>query len=199
VFSVRASLFHALSDLAQWRAFDSMLTFVRPIARIKFSRKRKGCKAWQTDVWIEVPGRVRADKSESGTLFLYAPTDSGLVTPPVIVQGRWLLPADEDGVVVNAYLLKKEPDIKLGDEITLKMGGRERSWHVVGVSLGEAPSTAYANYASVARLTGNVGRASSVMVTTRPRDPQSATQVASALDTHFRDIGLRPSSVRDDR
>jgi len=128
-------------------------------------------------------------------VFLYAPTDAGLVTPPVIVQGRWLLPSDQDGLVVNAYMLKKEPDIKLGDEITLKMDGRERSWHVVGVSLGEAPSTAYANYASVARLTGNVGRASSVMVTTRPSDPQSASQVASALDTHFKDIGLRPSSV----
>ena len=62
-------------------------------------------------------------------------------------------------------------------------------------AMGEAPSTAYANYASVARLTGNVGRASSVMVTTRPSDPQSARKVASALDTHFRDIGLRASSV----
>ena len=197
VFSVRASLFRTLSDLAQWRAFDSMLTFVRPYRADKVQQEAQRVPGVaQTDVWIQVPVlRVRADKSESDTLFLYAPTDSGLVTPPVIVQGRWLLPTDEESVVVNAYLLKKEPDIKLGDDITLKMDGRERPWRVVGVSLGEAPSAVYANYTSVARLTGNVGRASSVMVTTRPRDPQSATQVASALDTHFRDIGLRPSSV----
>ena len=197
VFSVRASLFRTLSDLTQWRAFDSMLTFVRPYRAEKVQQEAQSVPGVaQTDVWIEIPVlRVRADKSESDPVFLYAPTDSGLVTPPVIVQGRWLLPTDEDGVVVNTYLLKKEPDIKLGDEITLKIDGRERSWRVVGVSLGEAPSTAYANYAPVARLTGNVGRASSVMVTTRPSDPQSASQVASALDTHFRDIGLRPSSV----
>ena len=75
------------------------------------------------------------------------------------------------------------------------MGGRERSWRVVGVSLGGAPSTVYANYAPVARLTGNVGRASTVMVTTQQSDRQFTGQVATALESHFKNIGLRPNSV----
>ena len=31
-----------------------------------------------------------------------------------LVQGRWLLPEDENAVVVNTLLLKEDPDIKVG-------------------------------------------------------------------------------------
>jgi len=198
VFSVRASLFRTISDLMQWRTFDSMLTFARPYRTQKVQQEAQSVPGVvQTDVWIEVPTqRVRADKSESDTVLLFAPrTEAGLVSTPVIIQGRWLLPTDEDAVVVNAYMLKKETDLKLGDEIVLKMGGRERSWRVVGVSLGGEPSTVYANYAPVARLTGNVGRASTVMVTTQQSDRKFTGQVATAMESHFKNIGLRPDSV----
>ena len=128
VFSVRASLFRTLNDLTQWRAFDSVLTFVRPYRAVKVQQEAQSVPGVaQTDVWIQIPVlRVRADKGESDTVFLYAPTDSGLVTPLVILQGRWLQPADEDGLVVNAYMLKKEPDIKLGDEIMVMAPARCR-------------------------------------------------------------------------
>lgn len=198
VFSVRASLFRTINDLIQWRAFDSMLTFTRPYRAEKIEQKAMQVPGVvQTDVWIEIPvNRVRPDKTESDPVFLLAPrTDSGLVSPPVMVQGRWLAPDDENGVVVNAYMLKKEADVKLGDEIMLNIEGRERSWRVVGVSLGGAPSTVYANYAPIARITGNVGMASTVVVTTHGRDESSAVQVAEALESHFKDAGLRTTSA----
>jgi putative ABC transport system permease protein len=139
---------------------------------------------------------VRPDKSESDPLFLLATrADSGLVSSPFIVQGRWLAPKDENAIVVNTYLLKKEPDIKLGDEIVLKMGERERVWRVVGVCLGQAPPVVYANYAPVARVTGNVGRASTVAVATLRHDQEFATGVAAALESHYKDMGLRANSV----
>jgi len=198
VFSVRASLFRTINDLIQWRAFDSMLTFTRPYRAEKVEQEALQVPGVvQTDVWIEIPvNRVRSDKTESDPVFLLAPrTDSGLVSPPVMVQGRWLAPDDENGVVVNAYMLKKEADVKLGDEIMLKIEGRERSWRVVGVCLGGAPSTVYANYAPIARMTGNVGMASTVVVTTQGRDQASAVQVAEALESHFKDAGLRTTSA----
>jgi len=198
VFSVRASLFRTINDLLQWRTFDSMLTFTRPYRTEKIEQEALLVPGVvHTDVWIEIPMiRVRADKSDSDTVFLFAPrSGSDLVSPPVMIQGRWLEPSDQDAVVVNAYLLKKETDIKLGDEIVLKIDGRERSWRVVGVCLGQAPPTAYANYAPVARMTGNVGRASTVVVTTQQRDEASAVQVAGALESHFKDIGLRTDSA----
>jgi putative ABC transport system permease protein len=197
VFSVRASLFRTINDLLQWRSFDSMLTFTRSYRTEKIEQEAQSVSGVvQTDVWIEVPSlRVRPDKSESDAVFLLAPRPgSDLVSPPVMIQGRWLQPSDQDAVVVNAYLLKKESDIKLGDEITLKIDGRERTWRVVGVSLGGSPSAAYANYEPVARVTGNTGRASTVVVATQHHNEQFAVQVATALESHFKNIGLRADS-----
>jgi len=199
VFSVRASLFRTIDDLARWRMFDSLLTFTRPYRAEKIEQEASGVPGVaQTDVWINIPVlRVRPDKSESDAVFLYAPrSDTALVSSPVMLQGRWLAPEDEDGLVVNAFMLKKEPDIKLGDDIVLKLNGRERTWRVVGVCLGGNPSEAYANYSSVARLTGNVGRASAMLVATQRHDSEFTAQVASALESHFENMGIHASDVK---
>ena len=198
VFSVRASLFRTIEDLTRWQLFDSTVTFTRPYRTDKIEQEALRVPGVaQTDVWINLPvQRVRDDKTESDTVFLYAPnSDSALVSPPVMLQGRWLTPGDEDGVVVNAFMLKKEPDIQMGDEIVLKINGQERPWRVIGVCLGGNPPVAYANYASVARLTGNVGRAATLLVASQRRDSTFAGQVAQALESHFKSIGVRTSTV----
>jgi len=198
VFSVRDSLFHTIGDLMQWRAFDSMLNFARPYRATKVQQEAQRVPGVaQTDVWINVSAvRVRADKTESDTVFVFAPRNpSELMAQPVIVQGRWLEPEDQDAIVVSAYLLTREPDVKLGSDIVLKIDGQEWSWRVVGVCLDGAPPLAYINYPALARVTGNTGRASSVMVMTDQRDPRAAAQVTAALEQHYRDVGLRPDSV----
>ena len=198
VFSVRASLFRTIEDLTRWQLFDSTVTFTRPYRTDKITQEALQVSGVaRADVWINIPViRVRSDKTESDTVFLYAPNaDSALVSPPVMIQGRWLSPSDEDGIVLNAFMLKKEPDIKLGDEIVLKINGQEKSWRVIGVCLGGNPPVAYANYASVAKLTGNVGRAGTLLVAAQRHDSSSAVQVARALESHFKNIGLHADQI----
>ena len=79
------------------------------------------------------------------SISLHPHLDSELVAPPVLVEGRWLLPEDENAIVITAFMRKDEPDIRLGDDIILKIGGRERSCRVVGVAVGTAASMIYAN------------------------------------------------------
>ena len=45
---------------------------------------------------------------------------------PTILNGRWLLPDDANAVVINTDLLRDETDIKVGDEITLKINSKEK-------------------------------------------------------------------------
>ena len=128
---------------------------------------------------------------------LFAPcADSEVVRAPAIVEGRWLLPEDQNAIVVNAILLKDEPDIAVGDEIILKIEGRERPFRVVGKCLGILAPMAYANYSHVAQITGNVGQAGTVLVTTERHDLASVKATATALEAHFDRVGLRVNDVQ---
>jgi putative ABC transport system permease protein len=128
---------------------------------------------------------------------LFAPrADSAIVPAPVIVHGRWLLPDDQNAVVLNAILLKDEPDIRVGDDIMLKIEGRERSFRVVGTCLGILAPMAYANYPHVAQVTGNVGQAGALLVATERHDAASVTATATALEAHFSDAGLDVTDVQ---
>jgi putative ABC transport system permease protein len=195
VFSVRASLLRTLDDLLMWWNFDTSIVFERPYRVEKIEREaRRVPGAVQVDTWLQMPvRRVRKDGSESDPIYFYAlRADSDLVPSPVIVQGRWLLPEDENALVVSTILLDDEPDINLGDEVVLKIKGRERAFRVVGACLGLS-STAYANYPYVARITGSVGRAGVALVATEQREEEAVVKTTTALEDHFKRVGLRVS------
>ncbi len=149
----------------------------------------------QTDVWIQIPARrVRPDGSESQTLYMFAPrADSELAPGPAIIQGRWLLPEDDNAVIIDTTFLEDEPDVELGDEIVLKIEGRERTFRVVGVSLGYVIPIIYGHYPYIARITGRVGEADAVLVTMEGHEQVSEVESATALEARFDRVGLRVS------
>lgn len=199
VFSVRASISRTIDDIMRLWGFDSMITFEQPY---RLARLREQALAvpgvTDADVWLQMPvRRVRSDKSESGVVNLFAPhAGSALVPPPVMMQGRWLLPDDENAVVVNSYMLKDEPDIRVGDEIVLKIRGHERAMRVVGVSLGAFAPFAYVNYPYLAPLTASTDRSDTLLISTDRHDGASVSRVASALQADLKRAGLRVSVVQ---
>jgi putative ABC transport system permease protein len=198
VFSIRASLDRTMDDLLHTWNFDAMFVFRQPYRVEKIVREAQGVPGvFQADTWIQLPARrVRPDGSEGQVIYLFAPrAGSELIPGPAIVEGRWLLPGDENAVVVDALLFKDEPDIELGGEIVLKIDGRERSFHIVGVSLGMLLPMAYANYPYVAHITGGVGRADAALVATERHDQASVVETTTALEEHFKRNGLRVSQV----
>ena len=87
--------------------------------------------------WARLPvRRVRPDGSESENIIMFAPPVQADLIRPTMLEGRWLLPDDEHALVVSTGMLKNEPDIKVGDEVVLKVDGRETTFRVVGVTLG---------------------------------------------------------------
>jgi putative ABC transport system permease protein len=110
---------------------------------------------------------------------------------PRVLQGRWLLPEDENAIVVNTMFLKDEPDVQVGSELKLKISGRETVWQVVGIVAGTPPqSLLHANYPYLAGLMGAVGRAGVVVTVTQQRDPASQAAAALALEEHFKSLGM---------
>jgi putative ABC transport system permease protein len=102
-------------------------------------------------------------------------------------------------VVVNVDLLELEPDLTLGDKITIRTGERRTTWQIVGVATSQvigggellkAP-IAYANYAPMAQVLGQVGLVNRLLVETQ--DTASQGQVMKYLETTFNSANTRVS------
>lgn len=142
----------------------------------------------ETEVARVYPGGIHG-----GFAMVGLPADSDLVRPDV-VEGRWLGDGDADAVVVNQALLEDEPDIGVGDEVSLSVAGRERSWRVVGIveELG-APATAYATDGAFAAATGRAGQAANLRVAAEDSATEGA--VARGLERGFEAAGVEVAST----
>jgi putative ABC transport system permease protein len=139
--------------------------------------------------------RIHSDDTQSVEIFFFALPAATKMLQPIVLQGRWLVPEDENAVVVNTDLLKEEPDIKVGGDIVLKIGTRKTHWRVVGVvqyMLGGP--IAYSNYPYASQALRTYGWADRVQIVTDRHEGSYTAQISRALDEHFRQLGLRVSS-----
>lgn len=198
VFSVRDSTLQTTNDAFEYFNYDIGVNFSQSyrMDRIEYAALQIPGVAG-VESWGFRGARIqRDDGSESDNLTVIAPpADTGMINP-VVLQGRWLLPEDENAVVINTDLLKKEPHLAVGDEIVLKIDGRENTWRIVGIVKGVMTgSSAYANYPYFARTVRDVGKASSVQIVTARQDLEFQDEVAKNLEFQFKETGLKISSV----
>jgi putative ABC transport system permease protein len=110
VFSVRASLTQTVTDLIQYMHFDVMLSFDRPYRSEEIQNQAAGVSgALQTDTLLQFSAlRVRPDGSESLGINMFGVhiNDKALLRSPAISEGRWLLPEDENAIVVDSGILQ---------------------------------------------------------------------------------------------
>ncbi len=200
VFNVRASLSSTVEDMIKWFNCDMMLTLDRSYRSDKVQMEALNVPGvTKTDVWIHLPTRlVRSDESESGMIYMFAPTvtPDSLIVSPTIAEGRWLAPGDDNAVVVPSAFLVDEPGLKLGGDIVLKVHGKEHTFKIVGTYVGMAfLPVVYANYDYMTRITNRVGEADALMVTMQSHDSVYVDAATRALEDHFERIGVRVSMV----
>ncbi|MGE5603813.1 MAG: ABC transporter permease, partial [Nitrososphaerales archaeon] len=159
VFSVRDSLMKTLDSMYEYVDYDVVAGFQKDYRIDKVEAEALAvpgvvaAEGWRFDSGR----RVRPDKTEGDPLQVRGiPAQSALIRPQV-VEGRWLLPEDENAIVVNTMFLKDEPDVKVGSDLKLKINGRETDWVVVGIAAGTPPQPLlHANYPYLARAMGAV-------------------------------------------
>jgi len=198
VFSLRASLSRTLDDMLEIYRFDLMVNLGRPQRVEQLERMALEVDGVaRAKSWLSLPvRRVRADESESENIILFAPPIQDDLVLPAMTEGRWLVPDDERALVVSTAMLKNEPDLKLGDEVLLKVDGRKVTFRIVGVTLGlPFISQVFAPYADVARITQDLGESSGLIIVTEQHDATSQAQAATALEAHFKASGSRVNSV----
>jgi putative ABC transport system permease protein len=198
VFSVRSSLYNTLALANRYDNYDVAVEFSRPYrdqqiqAAVLQAPGVTAVETWGSDSVV----RVRPDGTESASIRVRAPYAGTQMIQPNLLAGRWLVPEDENAVVLNSNALNEEPDLAAGDTVTLRLNGKEREWTVVGVvqSILTQP-TAYINYPYFAQQTGTSGRASFARVATEQHSPAAQAAAAATLETGLEEAGFQVGRV----
>jgi putative ABC transport system permease protein len=193
VFSVRVSMLATLDSWLNYFQYDVAIQFERDYRVERITRETLSVPGVvEAEPWAFYnTRRERPDGSYSDNIYLFAPPAETKLVKPVVIEGRWLNADDQNAVVLNSIVLRDEPDLKVGDEIMLKIEGREKPWQIVGVVTGGMPvPTIFANYPYFAQVAHDYGRAEWVFTLTEEHDLEHQSEVAQALEDHFQRIGM---------
>ena len=199
-FSTRASLTAQINEVGRYVAFDAALGV--PYGTSRFAVEREALRIPGVTVaegWASSSGIVmHADGTEGDEIEIAGvPVDIKTIEPN-LQSGRWLQAGDTRQVVVNDDFLEREKQVKVGSEITLKVGATERTFEVVGIlSKHLSGARVYTNFDTFAKLTGRQNQADSIRIRASATQSGSAAvqdALAAQLEQRFKDAGLSTSS-----
>lgn len=198
VFTVRASLYRTLDDALAYFDYDVQVELTAP-ARADYAvgeaERVPGVTA--AEAWrFATTQRIRADGTESRSLVTFGLPPATSMVRPTLQEGRWLLPADGNALVATANVREDEPDLRVGDRITLRVNGRDATWTLVGIV--ESPTQRpflYANAGPLERAARSIGRTSVVVLRTSARDAATQDRVGKAVADHLESVGIRVAAT----
>lgn len=199
VISVRVSVNTTQADFLRYHQYDVQVQFqdMHRVARLESAALAApgvvGVESWA----LSGATRVRPDGVESNRYQVVALPEGSKMVDPIVQAGRWLQPGDEYVVVLNATVAQDEPDVRVGDRITLKMNGREREWLVAGIVGSDAQGPKIYMHQSVFGYESRApDRANSIQVITEEHDLLSQKATEALLLQHFEKLGYAVRSTR---
>jgi putative ABC transport system permease protein len=128
------------------------------------------------------------DGENSDLVTIYAPPANTKLVHPYLAEGRWLHPGDTNAIVVDNHFKKIRPDVKVGDEISLRINDKEYPFVVVGIfrlaSNVVSPFT-YVNNEYLVEKIGGVNKVTSLRVVASRHDAAFQTDIYKALQARF--------------
>ncbi|HEY4425402.1 MAG TPA: FtsX-like permease family protein [Pyrinomonadaceae bacterium] len=178
--NVRASMVNTLDRMFAARKSDLSVSFAKPY---EFEKIQKAVS--------NTPGVKRAEGWFIGEGSL-GERRFGVVALPAhtqlldfdIIEGRKLTPQDTDAIVINNALAGREPKMRVGEMVTLRIGAEEKAWRVVGIAR-EAFAPSPVGYIP---LTGMVN---SLRLALDNADPDSIGALKTELDRNLEAEGIR--------
>lgn len=198
IVSVQASLRSTLDGWLAYYQYDVAVQLARPyrIAKVQQVLAHVPGVVAAEGLGYTTARRARPDGTDSGNISVYASPAETQVINPTIVDGRWLVPEDDHAIVLSTMVLRDDPDIALGDEIVLKIEGKEVPWKVVGFAQGGSPMpTAFVRYDWLARVVNEVGKAEYVMVVTDDHSAAGQIRMSGVIEEYLTQAGIRVGMV----
>jgi len=150
--------------------------------------------------WDLQSGELLAPGGQSSlNITIFAPPNDSTLIDPVITSGRWLLPGDENAIVIGNHVTRQFPDLKVGDDLVIKTNDIEHTWRIVGIYrlVGNSnPPVVYVNRGYISGLLHRTGQVSSIRIITAQKDAATETRIAKSLETIFKENGIQVSDIR---
>lgn len=196
--NVSASMNTSTAGVIKSYRFDASIGLVRPYNSAEIEQSLKivpGIK--EVEVWGGSEAVIRqADGMSSDNFKVVAiPSVSKLVTAVEPNIGRWLAPEDTNAVVLNQRVLNMERT-KVGENIILRINGKDSAWEVVGVvqEMMSEPKV-YVNLEYFQKLTGQEGFGQNIVLTTGDRDSKNIGSAVKAIVKNLDSSGFETTSV----
>ncbi len=207
--NVRASMINTLDQLFAARKFDLQVWFSgpQPLAKIENAvRNTPGVTRFEG--WFATEGSVvenplskpENDPHSSGGLHDNVETRNRftvLALPPEtrmlqlnIIEGRGLLASDKDALVINDTLARREPQLKVGNTVALRIGPGDATWRIVGIARETfSPAVAYAPISSFSE--SHPGEINSLRLALEKTDADSIDLTKALLEKNLENEGIR--------
>jgi putative ABC transport system permease protein len=200
VFNLKFSFADAIDATLGYFLSDVNISFNKPyryqqIAPILFSVPGVvGAEGWG----FSNAQVLTTDKKSATAVLIFAPPSGSKLIKPSLIEGRWLTENDENAIVIGNHLLKKRPELKVGEKITLSIDNKENSWIIVGsykMAGNVDPPIIYANNEYLAQITNQIDQIIALRLITNPHDAATEERVAKNLEVKFREKGLDVSDI----
>lgn len=186
--NVRASMVNTLDHMFAARKFDLSVAFANPHEYEKIERavsNTPGIK--RAEGWFITEGALG-----SHFTVVALPVDTQLLNLE-IVEGRSLAPGDTDAIVVNSVLAEREPKMRVGQTVVMRVADVESTWQVVGIAREAfSPGVAYVPLSFMQQL--YPGMVNSLRLSLISNDWDAISIVRTDLDRNLEREGVRARS-----
>ncbi|HEY3335576.1 MAG TPA: ABC transporter permease [Candidatus Limnocylindrales bacterium] len=199
VFTLRASLVGTINETLDYFNYDVQVGLVTPARTsilVRTAEQVPGVVAAEPWTFANAQ-RVRPDDSTGSTLIVFGLPDGAKTVRPRVEEGRFLVPGDGNALVVTRNFQDDEPDVHLGDRVTLRSKGRDATFTLVGIvqSPTQRPFL-YAPSSALDSLTRSAGKAGILMTITERSDADFERQTATALRDTLERAGFQVSATQ---
>jgi putative ABC transport system permease protein len=198
VFSVRDSMYVEFDQAYGYYQSDVNVDLARPYPLAELAAAVDGVpgvvswEGWNT----RMLNILQPDGKNSDLVIVYAPPANSDLVEPVITDGRWLQPDDENAIVVDNHFMALRPDLKVGDVVQMRVDRQNHPFTLVGIFrlAGDPPNPfTYVNNEYLSSLSGTDGQVNSLRVVADAHDPAGQTEVLNALQSRFKALGIEAS------
>lgn len=184
--NVRASMINTLDRLFASRKYDLTVALRDVYERDKVLSAIAATQGIRrAESWLSTDGSIGGERFGVTAL----PADTQLLELEII-EGRRLVPDDRNAIVVNNALAGRFRQLRVGQDVMMRIAGVEKSWRVVGlVREAFSPSAGYVSLSAIQQNSGTI--VNSLRLSLDRADEDSLETIKAELDRNLERNGMR--------